>query len=280
MFFIIGMLSWRKLSRAYKAIFIILSVIELLKGMGSGSSFGEIKMITTLAVVLVANIKDGSISKKRKRQIAIGVFCAFFAALFIFARNMSGRSGGELSSTFGESLNFNENSFINKYLISHLSEGFQNLYVYICNYLVHGYYNMEYMFSVDYDWTWLFGSNPSKSLFLQVLTGFNVEPLSYQTKIFNTYGIDPYISWHSCYLWLANDVTVAGVPIIMFIIGRFIAVSLILFRQYNDLLSGLICVIFSNMALYLFSNNNYISGVFYPFLFALPYWLITRYFKV
>ena len=45
-FFIIGMLCWRKMSKVQKYVFVVLSIIELFKGMGTGSSFGEIKWNT------------------------------------------------------------------------------------------------------------------------------------------------------------------------------------------------------------------------------------------
>ena len=276
-FFIVGLLSWKKLKKGEKWLFIILSLIELLKGLGSGSSFGEIKMITTLAVVLLVNLKDVRLTRKQKNTLLLGLVMAFFSAVFIFGYNMSGRSGGEFSDTLGDSLNFNQESFINKYLISHLSKSMQNFYVYICNYLVHGYYNFEYAFAVDYDWTWFFGSNDAKTNMLKIIAGVDVEQYNYQMKILKQFQVDPYVSWHSCYLWLANDVSLFGVPFVLFLVGRYTGFALVLFRRYDDLLSGIICVIFANMVLFLFANNNYIANLFYSFLILFPVWLFTRY---
>lgn len=277
-FFIVGLLSWRKLKRGGKALLVVLSVIELLKGLGSGASFGEIKMITTVAVILIINIKGGSkLTNKQKLLIIISILAAFGFAVFIFGHNMAGRSGGELSDNLGYSLDFNEDSFVNKYIISIFPRVIQNLYVYISNYLVQGYYHLECAFLVDYDWTWFCGSNDAKTLMLNILTGFDVEPLNYQTKIFQQFGIDPYIAWHSCYLWIANDVTLFGVPLVLFMVGKIIGTSIVLFRRFNDLLSGTICVIFANMIIFLFANNNYIANLFYSFLLLFPIWFFTRY---
>lgn len=275
-FFIVGMLSWRKLKKGEKYLFVVLSFIELLKGLGSGSSFGEIKMITTLAIVLLANLKEFQITQKQKRIIWLSVAGAFFFAIFIFGHNMTGRSGGELSDTFGDSLGFNSDSFINKYIISLFPDSIKNLYVYICHYICNGYYNLEYAFNCNYNWTYFMGSNPAKTQFFAAL-GFDVEPLNYQMKIYQIYGVDPYIYWHSCYLWIANDVSFLGVPFIMFFVGKFCSTALVLYRKYQDLLSGIVCVIFANMIVFLFSNNNYISNLFFSFLFLFPYWFFTRY---
>ena len=279
-FFIVGMLSWRKLKKGEKYLFVVLSVIELFKGMGSGSSFGELKMITTLAIILLMNLKEIRLTRKQKSVIWYSVAGAFFLALFIFSHNMTGRSGGELSDTFGESLGFNNDSFINKYLISIFPDSIKNLYVYICHYICNGYYNLEYAFNCNFEWTYFLGSNDAKTHLFNVLTGFDVEPLNYQIKIYKNYGVDPYIYWHSCYTWLANDVSLYGVPIVMYFVGHFCSLAMTMYRKCNDLLSGIVAVIFANMIIYLFANNNYIAQLFYSFLFLFPYWLITRYFRV
>ena len=112
-----------------------------------------------------------------------------------------------------------------------------------------------------------------------MLGGVDVEPMNYQTKIYKTYGVDPYIFWHSCYVWLANDVSIFGVPIIMFWVGKFCSTALVLYRRYNDLLSVVIFVIFANMIIFLFANNNYIANLFYTFMFIFPIWIFTRYKK-
>ena len=192
---------------------------------------------------------------------------------------MEGRAGGEFSSMTAEHFNFNKESFINKYLIMQFPERFQNLYIYICHYLNNGYYNLEYIFNLDWDWTYFFGSNDAKSHLINVLGGVDVEPMNYQTKIYNAYGVDPYIYWHSCYVWLANDVSVFGVPFIMYWVGKFCSTALVLYRKYNDLLSGVIFVIFANMVIFLFANNNYIANLYYTFMFIFPIWIFTRYIK-
>lgn len=278
-FFIIGMLCWRKMSKVQKYVFVVLSIIELFKGMGTGSSFGEIKLFTTLAIVVLSSIQSDYVNIKTLRRIILGVILIALLAVTVFTHNMEGRAGGEFSSMTAEHFNFNKESFINKYLIMQFSERIQNLYIYICHYLNNGYYNLEYIFNLNWDWTYFFGSNDAKSHLINVLGGVDVEPMNYQTKIYKTYGVDPYIFWHSCYVWLANDVSIFGVPIIMFWVGKFCSTALVLYRRYNDLLSGVIFVIFANMIIFLFANNNYIANLFYTFMFIFPIWIFTRYKK-
>lgn len=278
-FFIVGMLCWRKLSNFQKGLFVVLTIIETLKSMSTGSSFGEIKMLTTLAMVFMAGMKSDTIEKKKVGRILLYVLAIAFVTLLIFGHNIEGRAGGEFSDYTAEHFNFNTDSFINKYVISLFPTRIQNLYVYICHYLCNGYYNLEYAFNCDFEWTYFLGSNDAKSHLFAVL-GFDVEPFNYQMKIFREYGVDPYIYWHSCYTWLANDVTFFGVPFIMFLVGKFCAAALVMYRRYQDLLSGIVFVIFANMIIFLFANNNYIANLFYSFILAFPYWLFTRYFRI
>ncbi|MBR5033752.1 MAG: hypothetical protein IKX71_00430 [Bacteroidales bacterium] len=277
-FFIVGMLCWRKLSRFQKYLFVFLAIIESLKSMSTGSSFGEIKMMTTLAMVYLAGMKNETIEKRRVGRILLYVLTIVFVTLLIFGHNMEGRAGGEFSDMTVEHFNFNTDSFINKYVISLFPMRIQNLYVYICHYLNNGYYNLEYAFNCKFEWTYFLGSNDAKSHIFALL-GFDVEPLNYQIKIFKEYGVDPYIYWHSCYTWIANDVSFFGVPIVMYFVGKFCASALVMYRKHQDLLSGMVFVIFANMIIFLFANNNYIANLFYSFILVFPYWLFTRYFK-
>ena len=277
-FFIVGMLCWRKLSRFQKYLFVFLAIIESLKSMSTGSSFGEIKMMTTLAMVYLAGMKNETIEKRRVGRILLYVLTIVFVTLLIFGHNMEGRAGGEFSDMTVEHFNFNTDSFINKYVISLFPMRIQNLYVYICHYLNNGYYNLEYAFNCKFEWTYFLGSNNAKSHIFALL-GFDVEPLNYQIKIFKEYGVDPYIYWHSCYTWIANDVSFFGVPIVMYFVGKFCASALVMYRKHQDLLSGMVFVIFANMIIFLFANNNYIANLFYSFILVFPYWLFTRYFK-
>lgn len=280
LFFIVGMLCWRKFTALQKSVFVVLTLIEILKGMGTGSSFGEIKMLTTLALVIIASIKKEEIEFKKVLQYSLYVLVVAFLVLLIFRHNMEGRAGGEFSEKTMENFEFNTESFVYVYFVSWLPERIQNLYVYVCYYLCNGYSNMEYAFKCDFDWTYFMGSNDAKSRIFELIFGIDVEPMNYQSKIFKEYYVDPYINWHSCYTWLANDVSFYGVPLLLFFIGKFCSTALVFYRKYNDLLSGIVFIIFANMIFFLFANNNYIANIFYSFILVFPYWLFTRFYRI
>ena len=93
-------------------------------------------------------------------------------------------------------------------------------------------------------------------------------------------GVDSYVNWHSCYLWLANDFTLLFVPVVVFFIAKFTSSALYMYRSSRDFCSGIVFVILANMLLFMFANNNYLSSVFYSFIFIFPYWYIKKYKRI
>lgn len=269
-FFIIGMLCWKQMSKVQKPIFIVLVVFELLKWFGAGTSFGIMQICTTFVLVYVINMKRESLSKKELFRTGSVLLLVFIAAIVSFGTNMQGRAGGELQDITSSKVNLD--SFVFKYVIAYLPEWFQNLYDFICRYLVGGYYNLEYMFQCDYDWTYFLGSTNALTTLADDIFHIGVESLNYQTKIYDKFGIDPYIYWHSCYAWWANDFTIIGVPFVVYWIGKIASRALSLYRRYEDLTSGIVFVILANTIIYFFANNNYFSGHLFFLLVVLAIW--------
>lgn len=273
-FITIGLLSWKKMGRGQKCLFVFLCILDSLKWFGKGTNFGVIVILVSIILAFLAQ-RDEVLQANNKRIFLI-VGLLSLVALWVFAHNMEGRSGGDLSEVKDSVFNLNSDSTINNFIINHLSEQMSNLYLFVVSYLTGGYTNLECAFDVDAGWSFFMGSNPSKANLAQFILGVDVEPLGYPAVISTRFGIDAYISWHSCYAWLANDVGLFGVPFIVFIVGRLTSISLIFYRKYRDLLSGVIFIILGCMCFFFFANNNYISALFYSFIFIFPLWLITR----
>lgn len=274
-FFIVGMLCWRYLSKFEKTTFSILVVFELLKWFGAGTSFGIMQISTTLALVYVASMSIEYLSKKQLFKISFVLGLVFIFAVIAFGSNMQGRSGGELRDI--QSSQVNLDSFVFKYFVAYLPTWFQDLYDFVVRYLVGGYYNLEYAFRCDYDWCMFLGNNNALTTLADDVFHLGVEENSYPIKIFHKFGVDPYIYWHSCYTWLANDFTLFGVPLVVYWIGRTTSLALSMFRQYNDMVSGVIYVILGNVIIFFFANNNYLSGHFYLFMIVFLYWVNVKY---
>lgn len=276
-FITVGLLSWKKMTGFLKVLFIFLCIIESLKWFGKGTNFGIIIILVSLLLSYLAQRKESAKPNKKRVAIVVGVFSLM--ALWVFAHNMEGRSGGDLSSVNSAVFNINTESGLNSFIINTLPDYFSNLYLFTVSYLTGGYTNLECAFDVNAGWSLFMGSNPSKANLAQFILGIDLESMGYPMAISNAFGIDPYINWHSCYAWLANDVGLWGVPIIVFFIGRFTSISLLLYKKNQDLLSGIVFIFLSSMCFFFFANNNYISSIFYSFMLFFPLWLFTRVLK-
>lgn len=273
-FITMGLLSWKKMSKWQKWLFVFLCLLDSLKWFGKGTNFGVIVILVSTILAFLAQRSEFSRTNNKRLFLIVGLLA--LAALWAFAHNMEGRSGGDLSEVNESIFNLNPNSTINSFIVTHLPDNLSNLYLYVMSYLTGGYTNFECAFDVDTGWSYFMGSNPSKANLAQFVFGVDVEPLGYPMAISRRFGIDPYICWHSCYAWLANDVGLLGVPFVVFIIGRLTSISLILYTKYKDLLSGVIFIILGCMCFFFFANNNYISSFYYSFIVIFPLWLFTR----
>jgi len=102
--------------------------------------------------------------------------------------------------------------------------------------------------------------------------GYNPMPNTYLSLLEN-YGIDSHVNWHTIYVWLANDFTFIGVPIIIYLIGLMFA------RTWCDSVKGdndtaiPLFTLFLVMVFYFFANNQVLSFSFMPFV---VWWLLYR----
>ena len=281
-FFIISFVKWKEHSNRIKFLIIILAIFELFFWRGTGTNFGSFMMITSILFTVIASSKVYFIEKKQVYKYIF--FCIFLCVvmLIIFSSNMEGRVGGDFNNLdsldpFKDTQVFiDENHFIYQYLPYRL----QQLFTLVFSYLTQGYTFLEYIYTLNFHWGMGWGNNPGAQSFATDFLGFNPEINSYQLQIEQMYGVDRNIYWHSCYLWLANDFTILGIPIVIFYISKLCSYALIMYMTTKDVISGIIFVIFSTMLLFLFANNNYISTMFYSLFFIFPYWYFKKYKRI
>lgn len=277
-FFIVFLINWKQLKYYMRLIVMILLLIDVLYWMGSGTNFGVIMLVSCVFLAVMMQIDQQILSlKKIVRIILIGII-AFTVAIFVFSYNMEGRSGGDFTSlkgsdflALGQSVSVDTNFYFDLFPYR-----FQVLLLFVFSYLTQGYVFLENIYDLDFHWGGFCGNNPALQSFASDFLGFNPEIDSYQMQM-ERLGVDSYVNWHSCYLWLANDFTLLFVPLIVFFIAKFVSYALVLYRKNHDVLSGVVFVVLANMLLFMFANNNYLSSVFYSFMFIFPYWYITKY---
>lgn len=280
-FFVVSLICWKQLKIKIKIIVIVLLIFEAFYSMGTGTNFGVIMLVSCVCLAILMQIPYKSLSIKKVLILVILGGIAFLLVLSIFSYNMEGRSGGDLNNLSGESflalgpsVTIDSNSFITS-----LPYELQILSLFLFSYLTQGYMFLENIYGLDFHWGGFFGNNPALQSIAQDFLSFNPEINSYQMQM-EKMGVDSYVNWHSCYLWLANDFTLLFVPVVVFFIAKFTSSALYMYRSSRDFCSGIVFVILANMLLFMFANNNYLSSVFYSFIFIFPYWYIKKYKRI
>ena len=92
-------------------------------------------------------------------------------------------------------------------------------------------------------------------------------------------GIDMSMNWHTAYVWLANDFTFIGVPIFLFLVGRYFAIVWQdCINRRNDF-AFIVMPMFVLMVFYLFANNQVFSSMFITFVIWFIIYLLSRFIK-
>lgn len=280
-FFIYALICWNQLKRFSKVIIVLLLVFECLYSLGTGTNFGIIMLVACVFLAILMQIPYETLSKRIVLKICLLGFIALTFVIYIFSYNMEGRSGGNFENlsggdylALGSSVSINTNAFIDA-----LPYRLQVLLLFIFSYLTQGYMFLENIYELDFHWGGFFGNNPALQSLAQDFLFLNPEMNSYQMQM-EKLGVDSYVNWHSCYLWLANDFTILFVPFVVYYIAKFASAALHMFRTSRDLSSGIVFVVLANMLLFMFANNNYLSSVFYSFMFIFPYWYFRKYRRI
>lgn len=272
-FFVFSFVVWKKLNLIKKTLLVIFVLIELFYWIGTATNFGVIIMFTNVVFVLLLKpIPEG---KRNERVIIRSIAALLIFAIVFFAYNMSERSGGDTEGALNSLKNqyqFREDSFILMILPESLWSSYYIIYSYVCQ----GYEALGCAMDLPITWTGFCGNNPALMSFAKFLTGYDAMLDSYMVKLEAAFNIDSLVAWHSAYLWWANDFTLIGALIIVFILSFFCGFSFVLGMGKGDMLSSIVFVVLANMLLFLFANNTYLSSVFYSFMFLFPYWFLTR----
>jgi len=282
-FFLISVVNWKNLFNWHKIIILLLAILDVFFWLATGTNFGIVMLLSTvLFTTLLLSPSDFIKKKQLTKYINYGIIL-FLMALIVFSHNMEGRAGGDFNYVSQDDIAIpnaiiDNDNFVLR-ILGTISYKAQILYLYISAYLVQGYYHLEHIFYLDFDWNYFMGSNPALQSWSELIFGYNPAENNYLIKM-EPMGIDSYVHWHSCYTWLANDYTIFGVPFVVYYIAKFAATAFVLYRKYKDMLSGVVFLSLANVMIFYFANNNYMSSIFYSFMFFFPIWLFTRYKKI
>lgn len=277
LFFIIGFISWEKMKAWKKILFVLFLLIEVFFWFGRATNMGIIILITTLLFLRFYNINFSKGLIRSNLKLITFVLIALTISISVFSYNLISRKG---SLTINYQVFNLGNSVVdeNSSIFSLIPESVHETYMFAVYYLAQGYYHTSLAFDLNFRPTFFLGNNPA-IISLANTFGIDVWKDTYVYRL-EEKGVDPLIQWHSAYLWYASDVSFLGVPLVMFFWGYVLGFSWGFSVNNSDFLSKIVFVIVSNILLYMFANNSYLSMIFYAFLFVFPLWFYTRIIKL
>lgn len=275
LFFVFCFLKWKSFTNFKKSIFLFFLCLEIFFWAGRGTNFGVISIVTTYLLSTLFQKRVIAIYKNSLNAIRQGIIVVSLAiaSITFFTNNLTKRAGD--NDLNFQDLNFG-GSVVNESAVALqlIPNSLQQSYMYVISYLTQGYYHTCLAFDLEFKPTYFLANNPSLINFVDIF-GINYFEDTYVYRLRDK-GVDPEINWHSAYTWYASDISYFGVPILFMFFGYVFGYSWNLGYTKDDFLSKMIVIVFGNMLFFIFANNNYLSSIFYSFIFLFPIWSFTR----
>lgn len=241
----LGFICWKNIGKITKLLFILGFIgfvfIDLTCGTNKSLADAIIYSIVFGMVVIIKSISKMDISiqriklKKKVWNIMIIGCLALIVFFIFFSSNILSRIGSKTND-------------------------YKTAYKYFASYLTQGYRAVDYSFDQPFESTFGFGS----SMYLLDSTSewFHTDYFlnrSYVIKNQNTFRLDYKLSWSSFYVWMANDISLLGVLLLMYLIGYIFGNAwgniLVSMEFKSIIIFGLI----SQLCFYIPANNQIVQ---------------------
>ena len=265
--FALGAYFYKKLDKRSRIILVGLIVLELSRWFAVGVRKGIMDMIIIISSSYVAGNSYIINNKVLFNKIKLGaiVVLSLFVAYFL----ISNLSRNAQDSFVDAAIDFNVTGFYRQLPTAMVYP----LYA-ICSYLCQGYYALAKALEVGFIYPNLLSTN---FFTINVAERFGLNPIdgSYLDILYNRFNIDPFINWHSIYVWLANGFTFWGVPIFIYLVGYMFGKTWIQSVRGNSIVAIPLFAILTQMIFYFFANNQIFSFSF-PVIFILLFLYYIR----
>ncbi|WP_078556019.1 hypothetical protein [Bacillus alkalicellulosilyticus] len=284
--FPLGFYYFKKLSFLKKMVVLMSVFIELSRWIGTGTSKGIFDIIIILVVIILIVFLRKNYNSSGKKKI-FGSKSKFVVVITILAiigiLAFTNNVGSRVDQNWQNYSISNGNVYINhdSVLMKICPDAFKPGLIYLTSYLTQGYYGFS--ISLKLEFVPLFGLGNSMFLMenFNKVSGSDLYEETYQTRM-ALYGWDPYVNWHSIYVWFANDVHHIGVIFVMFLIGGLLGLVYrdVIFNE-NPMAIVLLCLLFI-LLLYTPANNQVLSypTTFVAFWVLLVYWTLRKKYKI
>ncbi len=280
-------LYYFKKSGIWLKVITIISCLEtIVFYVAIGTNIGVFRIVIATAVFYVLNAmrkscfaKNGS-KKTSVRKMLLAGAAAFAVIVLYFVSTMKARGGDvywslQYCNIGGIGLD------MDSVLFRICPESLYMAMISLSGYLTQGLYGFS--MCTQLGWHPTFGLGNSMGM-VDLISKHIVDVGShtYQYRVQEAFGWDQKVQWCSMYSWIANDVGLAGVIIVMFFIGFLLAMI------YRDSLTTenpfarILMVYFAIMCIFIPCNNQVMQSTYtlFSFLTALLAWVLTSRIRV
>lgn len=269
---------WKELKFFKKFATVFIWVLYLLQYLLTSTNFGLIYFVFLFIVVsFLKQNKQTNKSKKKvpnkrkQRRVIVIAIIGIILMCWIFSFILGGRIGDGYTHGIrvgNRICRYNEDSVFVKCTPPVLRPLMAN----ITRYFSSAYNALAMAFDVDFRPT--FGVGHSWFLLDNVPFSEQLWLRTYNMQIQEKYGYNYYSSWHTAYLWFANDVSLLGVPVLFFFLFAYAGKCWKEFWVNKDILSMLVFIMFAELMCFLSGNNQVFQN--YDTMFAFYILLIYK----
>lgn len=266
----LGVYKWNKLSKFSRFLLIVIAFVQIVSWLGIGTRKGLFDLVIITTFIIIASKSNILTDNKLRKRFIIIITLAIVLFVFYFVFSNLSRYDLSLKEINDYNTRLEANNFYVKHCPTWLLVSLINITWYLCQ----GYYALSVGLSMGILPPTFLGSSWYTMVIAHKL-GYDPMPDTYLAAL-EPIGIDARINWHTIYLWLANDFTFIGVPIIIFIIGYFFAKTWCDCVKGNNDFAIPLFSLFLIMVFYFYANNQVLSFSFYPFVGWFLFYELSR----
>lgn len=219
----IGFLYFRKMPSIDKLIFILTIGVDIFASlnMGISKNIGDIVVIFISTFLLKLSSRDVKERKKigsttRKVILALIIFLVMFSQI----QNARHLTYSGKTNPYGAFATTREITWYN--LIFGKESTITNLIQSIGGYVSNSYTGLAYALELPFKNTWGIGFSRALMEYVEQYLHIGLSANTYNARVEALYGWHDGMWWPTAFTWIANSVSIWGVPIIMLILGVFI----------------------------------------------------------
>lgn len=271
LFIFVFLYYWSVLTYFKKILVIIYSLLFIASGIASGTNsvIFIFFIFVSFAFLVITYIKNPKIIPR----IMLIFIILFLIPIGSFGYIMSQRGGG-FEYFIGTSPLGDIDINLTTPDINNFFDFYSYAFVWLDYYLVQGYYGFSLIIDLDWQWTYGFGNSEFLQRQFLMLTGIDFSVDTFQYRINDIW--DKTAQWHSFYGQFANDFSVVGLSILMFILGGLLARTWLSAIYNNNFFGMALLPIFILMFIF-FPANNQVFGyidTFSYFIFVTIFWYL------